>query len=435
MIFDNDFNLFLTACVFGWVLFLYFANQLRCKRKFDLFDPFILISGLYLLIFVWAPSVWMQRGQTGYQGIEVMEYLPKGNAVFIIGYICFVLGSYSGRKKKKAFIICDNLSNSDKCIKYRCQISLYATVVFLASIALGLLYYRMQGKGFMYMLTLGQMGNEIEITKSTSFLFLSCFIRSAIPGLLMLVAFSEFNKAVLILATLATIMITVTTGSRNLTISAALAVIVYLYISNNKRPRLRTSIFAIVILYIFVGFVGIYRGVMLSGGTIDLSAISLQSLLDAFMYNVEIFFPFYNLVETVPQKAGFNYGLGFLNVFIQFIPRAIWPGKPATLGTSALSAVYGSSMGGAAYPNIGSFYYEFGVPGVIFLMYQFGYRTQKYYWRGTTSKEKFRQIQFAIMFGYLFQFVCRSSIASWGIDIAFMFGPIWIAKRYWGIKS
>lgn len=430
---DNSFHLILTTIVFVIVLFLYIANNLMCRYKFDPFDPFILISGLYLLIFLWAPSVWISRGQTSYQGVEVMAYLPKGNAVFILGYICFVIGSYVSRKKWNYLRY--EYEEIEVSVPHNTQkIAIFGWMVFGISIILGLLYYRLQGKSFLYMLTLGQRDSEISDSgMASSFLFLSCFIRSAIPGLLIILEYSKCKKITKVMCAMLTILITITTGSRNLTIATMLSIVVYYYLRKRKRPKLISLIIAFILLYLFVGFVGIFRGDMLNGGVIKLSEISSDNLMNAFMYNVEIFFPFYNLVEAIPKYASFHYGLGVLNIPIQFIPHFLWPNKPATLGTSSLSTIYGNSFGGAAYPNIGTFYYEFGMLGVIVFMYLFGYLVKKKYYLGTSTNQRFRLMQYAMTFGYLFQFVCRSSLSSWAIDIIFMFGPIWILKKYYRI--
>ena len=90
--------------------------------------------------------------------------------------------------------------------------------------------------------------------------------------------------------------------------------------------------------------------------------------------------------------------------------------------------MYGSSFGGSAYPNIGEFYYEFGILGTIVCMFIFGYITRKLYYRMLKTGDRLQLITYSIMLGYLFQFVCRGSISSWAIDIVFMFGPIWLLK-------
>jgi hypothetical protein len=34
------------------------------------------------------------------------------------------------------------------------------------------------------------------------------------------------------------------------------------------------------------------------------------------------------MMDTVPEKAGYDYGVNYLRVFSTFIPRLLWPGKP-----------------------------------------------------------------------------------------------------------
>lgn len=167
---------------------------------------------------------------------------------------------------------------------------------------------------------------------------------------------------------------------------------------------------------------------MKASAGMDFSQVNSDALFDAFMYNAEIFYPFYNLVEYIPKYANYHYGLGILNIVVQFIPRALWPGKPTMLGKTAFEAMYGDSMGGAAYPNIGEFYYEFGIVGVIVFMFAYGRIMQGVYYKAMQKKDKLSQLMFAINFGYIIQFVCRGHFASWAIDYVFMLGPIVLLK-------
>ena len=91
-------------------------------------------------------------------------------------------------------------------------------------------------------------------------------------------------------------------------------------------------------------------------------------------------------------------------------------------------------MGGAAYPNIGEFYYEFGLIGAIIGMAAFGFISQKIYQSSKRFIDEISVIEYSIFFGYLMQFICRGHFASWAIDIVLLFGPIWILKYILKIK-
>ncbi len=408
----------------------------RCsKRKFDIFDSFYLISALYALVFIYGPYVWIQRNQTSYQGVEVMSYMPQAMLVFNIGYFFYAAFSFNRRNYQTTIAYSQN-QNTATFSEFldepsvRTYIIKYAWIVFGVSMALSLLYYRLIGRSLWFMLTLGQGAEYDAIRGGYGLYFLMQFVRSAIPGCILLIAFSKKNKLLIYICTYILCAVCISTGSRNLAICVILAIIVYSYLEKNKRPSPVVIIAGIVVLYLFVGAMGIFRGAIKTGGSIDLTKVNSDSLFSAFMFNVEIFYPFFTLIGYVGSgRMSLHYGLGFLNVFVQFIPRAIWSSKPAMLGLTAFQAMYGDSMGGAAYPNIGEFYYEFGILGVIILMALFGIQMKKAYRKVITSHNKVEIISYSILFGYMLQFVCRGHLASWAIDFVFMFGPLWYLNR------
>lgn len=408
----------------------------------DVFDPFYLISALYIMIFVFGPWVWISRGQTSYQGVEVMSYLPKGTFVFNIGFFFYVMGSYSKRNIRFTLgnrALNHSTNNELKKIDYQNRniqkyIVKYAIVLFSVSMVLSLLYYRLIGRSLLSLLTFGNMGETVEGREASGLYFLKCFFRSAIPGAIMMVSFSR-RKVVPWLCAVVLSVICISTGSRNLAITVILSIFIYQYISKKKRPKIFTLVLLIVSFYFLIGIVGIFRGAMKASAGMDFSQVNSDALFDAFMYNAEIFYPFYNLVEYIPKYANYHCGLGILNIVVQFIPRALWPGKPTMLGKTALEVMYGDSMGGAAYPNIGEFYYEFGIVGVIVFMFAYGRIMQGVYYKAVQKEDKLSQLMFAISFGYIIQFVCRGHFASWAIDYVFMLGPVvllqyFLRKRY-----
>ena len=123
-----------------------------------------------------------------------------------------------------------------------------------------------------------------------------------------------------------------------------------------------------------------------------------------------------------------HWGLGVLNIPLQFIPHIIWRSKPANLGLSGFEAMYGDSMGGAAYPNIGEFYYEFGIIGAMVGMALFAVISQEMFSFAKKTRNKISMIEYSLFFGYLMQFICRGHFASWAIDIVLLFGPLWFLK-------
>ena len=362
-----------------------------------------------------------------------MAYMPEAMLVFNVAYLIFAafsiqvktqkVSSKTGYETEDFLAFLEKKDTQKYIIKYGCY-------VYLVSMALSLFYYSLTGRGIWFMLTLGQ-GSERRVGRAgPGIYFLMQFIRSAIPGIMLLIAFSKQSQILVYLGAYILSCVCISTGSRNLAICVVLSFSVYYYLKQSKRPAITTILIAIAILLAFVVFIGLFRRAIKSGADIDVSTVKGDSAFRAFMYNVEIFYPFFTLVGYMWNgSVSCHWGLGILNIFIQFIPRALWKSKPATLGLTAFEAMYGDSMGGAAYPNIGEFYYEFGMIGAIVGMAAFGFFSQEIYRRTLTIKNKLSMIEYAMFFGYLMQFICRGHFASWAIDFVFMYGPIWLLKK------
>ncbi len=429
---DDRTILFYTAIhMLSWLI-IYRA----VKGKADPLDPYYFSVGLYALIFLYGPWVWIRRGQTSYQGVSVMEYLPIASLVFNVCFAAFSLFSIPKlprwKLKKRLFSKKHNDNSFQEFLENEISggfIVKYGFIVFVGSLSLALLYYRMTGRSLIFMLTLGQGAEHMRGRDGIGIYFLGQFTRSAISGLLLLFAFAKRNRVLIYIGAYLLSAVCISSGSRNLAICVVLAIVVYHYLQYHKRPKFSTILLGIVILYLFVGFMGIFRGIIKSGGDIQLDCITSEAMFGAFMYNVEIFYPFYTLVGYVSKGImKIHWGLGILNIPIQFIPHAIWKSKPANLGLSGFEAMYGDSMGGAAYPNIGEFYYEFGIVGSVIGMAVFAMISQKVFSYAKITRNRLSMIEYSIFFGYLMQFICRGHFASWAIDIVLMFGPLWILK-------
>jgi len=85
------------------------------------------------------------------------------------------------------------------------------------------------------------------------------------------------------------------------------------------------------------------------------------------------------LIYVVPEKLPFQFGKTFLNLFFAPIPRKIWPGKPVIDETGILGrAVLGREQG-LPPGNIGVWYMNFFIPGVIIGSLLLGYIHKFFY--------------------------------------------------------
>ena len=308
----NVLCLFITSVILGVSV----SAHIIAARRFDVMDPFYLITGLYFLVFVWAPCEWIKIGQTDYQGVEVMEYLPRGNTVFIIGYISYVLGGFFCKKNRRRA----ETALLDEDEQAKVFILRYALVLLIFSLFCSLTYFRLTGRSIMMMLSFGQFGADEPVTyKNTSLLFLSCFLRSAVPAILLLFAYRKQGRVSTYLCFSVVALISLSSGSRNTAILVILSPVIYHYVSTGTRPRKRTVLLGLFFLFVGVCIIGIFRQTMRAGTRIDLSVVDFDAMMKAFMYNVEIFFPFYNLTGMIPKEIHYHWGLGFLNILLSLI--------------------------------------------------------------------------------------------------------------------
>lgn len=430
--------IWITGIIISFCVLLYRVLSAHGK---DIFCPFYLVSLLYVIIFVYGPSYYLKRGLTRVEGIETISYISEATWVFLAGYFIYFIGSIIGSRllsrnqmRKVHLQDCANGAFNKTKVHY---IVRYAWTVYFFGIALGIIYYLTIGRSLAMMLSFGQLGERVYLSTSGSLAFLVYFMDFPIGALLLLHTFSN-KKTLVWIATAAYAIMTTSAGFRYLPMCFGLAAVANHYISNDKRPKMIMTIAAIVVAYVFVGVVGIFRGAMRTGGEIDWSGVNTDTISAAFRFNSDIFFPFYNLVHYIRNGAiSPHYGKGVLYIFIFAIPRFFWSTKPTSLGKTAFEAMWGSSLGGAAYPNIGEFYYEFGFLGMLICMLMFGRIIENQFnYTLRISGNRIEVIKYSILYGYLLQFVNRGYFAGWAFDLLFFLFPVWfleytLKRRAW----
>lgn len=177
-------------------------------------------------------------------------------------------------------------------------------------------------------------------------------------------------------------------GSRSSTILVAIVLFGSFYASRMRTPNFMVfSLFALG-LTLVIGFIGAYRAVFsdfamnTKGLTLaDFIANSLGFLLrsgDTGFSEVSINEDFgmaAAAVRYIPYEVPHHYGYSFLQLFTQWIPRSVWPGKFYPSGElwdvfhrTANTSLYVNSAGlvsGPAPTIVGSYYYAAGFFGVI----------------------------------------------------------------------
>lgn len=342
------------------------------QKGLDIFEPIVLITFLYLMIFCITPILNIVINETLVLGVDVMDGCIKATLIFLVSYFAFYIGYYFLQKRStyhKNKIIDKPLDDKQK--QFICRVSLIMWVVCYTCL---LLYIMSSGKNLMYILSIGMTGNgDLNELTETPIGFLAIFGYSLIPTLLYICVYSN-NKFLKILLGILTLSSYLISGFRFIIIILLFSPVFYFYLKNNKRPKIITLMILLSITVLMIGVVGFMRDDVRTGAAVDWSELDANLIIDAVKGNFDIYMPFYGLVNAVPSLHDYTFGQQSLYTVIMFIPRAIWPDKPTPIMKELIEVSVSdyAVTAGVAWPNLGEFYSEFGIVGSIIGMFIFG---------------------------------------------------------------
>lgn len=185
------------------------------------------------------------------------------------------------------------------------------------------------------------------------------------------------------------------TGSKGL-FFAPLAMVPIAYVVVRRRFRVRWLAFAVVAFSLFYPVAQFYREVVLEENTLkaidvlgdpqralrgmsaffersDLGQYTLQGMLMTTVRFDSLSIAS-KIIRDTPERVPFQNGRTIGYIFISYIPRVLWPGKPEiTVGQWVTDNYTGVGIRSNTGPSwIGEFYFNYGLPGVIIGMFLLG---------------------------------------------------------------
>lgn len=403
------------------------------KYNIDIFQPFILISILYICIFSITPMLLIVQGKTDAHGVDVMAGCIKATIIYMISYIAFVAGYVLFNIKLNKI---DYLKNDNE-IKYnKNKILKMSFIIWLVSYILSMLYLAGIGRNPIYVLTIGSKG----IVQSTSIGgllgFISNFSYCMIIPYIYIFFFSKNTFFKLIIGYL-TLTVYLARGFRFIIIIMFASLIVAYYRNKKKKPSTYTIIIILTIALVFIGALGFARRDLKTGGNVDWKSFGIENIVYALESNFDIYKPFYGIVQNYPSNYEHTFGKSiFLETIMMFIPRAIWPSKPLAIDSSVLLAIrrsvseFSILVAGMAVPNIGEYYVDFGVIGCIILMFLFGTAskwTTRFYFRKNNNLHDI--ILYSVILPSFLQIVIRGYTPSVFYIVLFLILPNFFIRK------
>lgn len=414
------------------VLFLFLSLALLLlyfrKNKFDIFNPIVLFSFLYLTMFFVAPIRDLLKEQYKWWGYNLWDYGIKSSIYAFIGYFALLLPFFILKNKNKGKKIVIRQNNEIVFI-----ILILYFICFLANIFYMIAYY---GMSPLYIFSLGLFG-DADLNKTSESIGFISMLSYSLPTLSLLYIEFGRNKFLKFILFILAFILQVSRGFRFLVIAIFISLICLLYMKKNKRPKMVTVLLAFFALMFVVLLMTLFRDSIRFGFGINIFAISLDSAIEAFdktiWENFRIYQNFYGMVGKIPSV--FDYcGLQqiLVGTLVMAIPRFIWPDKISSYGGYGLKIIIGQGIAdGQAYPGLGEFYYSFGIIGIIVFMFLYGFILNKILsCFGGKNNDKTNNTLYSVLLGCNLQFVIRGYMPSNFWYLTFSILPILILKLF-----
>jgi len=331
--------------------------RIRSVKKIDPLDPFLIVSLLCILTFVSRP-IGLTYGLTGYLKNVSREVLLLGIWYGVFFYLFFLCGYYFAIKSKfniwrssmvGVYIISGERRGNANAM------TLLVVLIFL-SIAIGLVATH---GGVSYV-----MENRATVYRGAGPLVAMLYL-GLIGGLVLFVLWLYNRVGSLYFFTVTTIIslaLLLSTGERLRILEMILGMIV-VYHYNIKRLSLsKGAIIGVIVITILTAML-FYRRYYVSGSIGD-EGLDFE-LMDSLLRNFLMFDGFVAVIERVPSEMDYSYGAGYFFAILGFIPRVIWPDKPAWGKEVFTQTVFGVDDSVFTYGLVGEFWWNFGAYGVV----------------------------------------------------------------------
>ena len=385
------------------------------KKCFDPFEPIYLWIVIYTFLYLAKPFVQILKNEPFRYG---GEFINEALGLAIIGLLFFYLGYYSFFTRK----IAARLPVIKKPISSR-----KLTVVAWAFIIIGFLGLNnyIQTSGGWQKFWSKPHGLAGQALKTTAYIY-------QLPELMVigfLLIYEIFihriimekklvklrNIATLIMASIGGVGIyTIIWGSRTLYSWIIIAMVVLYFLKKGTRPKLKTAILAVILLFLILNFVPFYRSNLYIGS--DFSKTfknrSMFDILGGAFNSTDEFNSYLAEVALVPNSVPYdNFNL-YGRFLLHPIPRLIWPDKPTFLNSKWDDFLAKSGIGwGSAETMLGDFYAQAGIWALILGTFLSGvfWRTIYEYLRHN-SQNRSAIILYAVILPNMFTYLSQSAL-------------------------
>lgn len=402
-----------------WTAGLFVFSKIRFHL--NLFEPITIVTVIYECIFVIKPIIDLKNHAMVEHGVSVIEGGPKATLLFTLGFTAFYIAYYMKHRKLtyKSRLLYHSVDEPIKPDPVRLRV-LY--VMWVVVFALCIYCMITQGLSLQYIFSFGSEGVRVSDSDNTALLFLANFGVTLATIWLMILVESK-NLAIKVIITVLCVIYVLMRNARWLMLVFIVAPVAMYYLKKRKQPRfLLVVLIGVVGLTVFA-WMQVNRSTLYSGGAMGGwgdKGFSPELLLSPMETDFSTYRAFYSMVTRYPSQYDYMMGITFLYSLVIMIPRALWPSKPDNPVRDMIehSLSKTARISGTAVANIGEYYANFGVIGIIACMFIFGRITSwlklmifDYDKRWDTRQRTDMLVMYSIMFPLLFQWIARGNFS------------------------
>ena len=354
------------------------------RRQFDPFEPIVLISFAFFLLFFLRPAAHLAYGEMEYAGMRIDRGFDQALIVAATGVIALYIGYAAGVGRRAA----QRLRPLPSRLNPEGTIMAAGGLLVVGFVLYALYIEQVGGLTFARKVLRGRDPSEnLVLGEATAYFRFGAFL--TIPAtLLLLEAAAAKRRALFVVLTavgtaLFLVMITGPRGDRIWLLLLVMGIFLLPYLRSQKRPRARTLALIGVVWFGFgVTFLEDVRvPVAREASPVELFKRSAKNPFHGWRdfilgADTEMFSVMALETELVPSIKPHEPGLTVVSLATTWIPRRLYSGKPETTDFEVYSMIFPErarvSRAGSSPSILGGFYYDSGLIGVAIGALLFG---------------------------------------------------------------
>jgi hypothetical protein len=392
-----------TLALAGAVVLLLPIGWRIATSRFDPFEPIVLFSIAWGVMFVVRPIALIDQGNTMYFGLDIGPTLPRAVLVALLGAVCFVWAYESSAGTALARRLPAPAEVGTK------RTLIAAAVVGAVGLSALLVVLPTSDLNASLQILLGGRSDTLAVVLDETPLYLWYGSWLLVPAALVFAAIALRERSALIgvgalvVSSLALLRL-VPLGNRAVLLPFLGALLVFLHVSRNRRPGAVSLVLAAAVALLASFVVLSVR---------DPETRSVEAVTEQLLETPQVVFrpvvrgpdaemvqAFSAALTVIPDELSYRYGGATVGtLLIRPIPRQLWTGKPATPGKEVVGAVWPQFVRylDPAFSPLLPLYWDFGLPGVAAGMGLFGLVARALYeWFKRHRRELVAQLVFSL---------------------------------------